>query len=162
MSDGSDDSAELITFHAASSTVAAHDAALPATCSLRILQPQNVTPALATQILPLLSAGFDDRPWSEEVGRSLVLTEDTLLRVLLVLESERHVGMTTLHVGRAEGEGLLHWMVVDEGSRRRGIAKLLAVETARQALSLGLPAITLQTETYRTAAIAMYRKLGFG
>lgn len=101
----------------------------------------------------------DDRPWnSPEVAIPMKMSVQPDL-FLVALDGETVVGTTI--AGFDGHRGWLHLVAVKPSHRRRGIATLLLREAERRLEALGCPKINLQVLAGNTAAVNLYKSLGF-
>lgn len=69
--------------------------------------------------------------------------------------------MAWREVDEGPDRGRLHWLAVDPGHRRKGIAKFLTATVLRHLQENGLDSIFLDTGYNLPVAMEMYRKFGF-
>jgi GNAT superfamily N-acetyltransferase len=76
---------------------------------------------------------------------------------------KRIVGSVTLAMreGAAESVPVVHWLLVDPRSRRRGIARLLMVHLEQAAWNAGWRGVQLETHANWSEAVAFYQSIGF-
>ncbi|MCP2278538.1 GNAT family N-acetyltransferase [Nocardia amikacinitolerans] len=74
---------------------------------------------------------------------------------------DRLVGFVSVHSTGDQEVAKLHWLAVDTGWRGQGIGNALVRAACGFAISHGYARMTLRTEDFRVAAIALYRGLGF-
>ncbi|KAB2910220.1 MAG: GNAT family acetyltransferase [Hyphomicrobiaceae bacterium] len=101
----------------------------------------------------------DDRPWnSPEIAIPMKMSVQPEL-FLVALEEGNVVGTTM--AGFDGHRGWLHLVAVKPSHRRRGIATRLLQEAERRLEALGCPKINLQVLAGNTAAVNLYKSLGF-
>jgi ribosomal protein S18 acetylase RimI-like enzyme len=108
--------------------------------------------------------GYPARP--SEVGARLArLQEDPSSSVLVVLHEGRVVGLAAtyvrLHLTRDGSTCRLTALVVDEGSRRRGVGRTLLARVAQDAEKRGCDRVEVTLRPQREAARALYLSVGF-
>jgi ribosomal protein S18 acetylase RimI-like enzyme len=133
----------------------------PQSIAMDRLGPDHIRPTFTLEALPLIAEAFSDRSWDDQSVSQRVLDPDTLRRLIVARDTERLVGLTTVHSTTKPTVARLHWLAVAESHRRLGIGRALVVAAAEEAGAAGFSEMTLKTESYRTAAIALYRRLGF-
>ena len=108
------------------------------------------------QIAALEAACFSD-PWSE---RSVDSELDNPLSLWLVCREGQHV---LGYVGSQTvlGESDMMNVAVAPDARRRGIAQMLIGALAEQLKRQGSHSLSLEVRPSNTAAVSLYRKLGF-
>lgn len=109
------------------------------------------------EVMELEHRAFE-HPWSAELLRR-ELTHDWSTILVAVDARQKIVGF------------VIFWVVVDEihilnvavapEERRKGVARLLLTELFERGRSRGLVVVTLEVRRSNTAAIALYRRLGF-
>lgn len=96
-------------------------------------------------------------PWSEASFLQMIRQEDA--RYYVAEEDGRLLGGCGLLM--AAGEGNITNVAVAEEARRRGVATGLLRHLFSEGKKEGLTAYTLEVRVGNTAAIGLYRKLGF-
>lgn len=102
-----------------------------------------------------LEAANQPRPWSEQVFREELATEN---RVYLVAVDEEVTGFGGVMV--VGDEAHVTNLFVDPGRRRRGIGRSLMVALAGAALEAGARHLTLEVRKTNHAARSLYAGLG--
>jgi len=98
---------------------------------------------------------------SPELLRSIV--ESQSVELWLAREGLKIVGMAELAIV-LKPEGIIAQVedvVVDEGQRGKGVGKMLTEKLIERARAQGASTITLSSRSDRTAANALYKKVGF-
>ncbi len=117
-------------------------------------------PALAS----LLSVAFDD-PWDEaRVGRELLDAEDVPVTWLLPSSTDGEVAATAserLLPQAYPGAGYVHYVAVAPADRGRGLGTMITAQCLAGFANRGLATAVLETDDFRTAAVASYLRLGF-
>ncbi|MCP2292823.1 GNAT family N-acetyltransferase [Nocardia amikacinitolerans] len=115
------------------------------------------------ELLPVLSSAFDDRRWDVAAISEGVLDPATCRMAICARSSadDRLVGFVSVHSTGDQEVAKLHWLAVDTGWRGQGIGNALVRAACGFAISHGYARMTLRTEDFRVAAIALYRGLGF-
>ncbi|MEU2254183.1 GNAT family N-acetyltransferase [Nocardia xishanensis] len=116
-----------------------------------------------SELLPVLSSAFDDRRWDVAAISDGVLDPATCRLAISARSSadDRLVGFVSVHSTGNPEVAKLHWLAVDTGWRGHGIGNALVRAACGCAISQGYTRMTLRTEDFRVAAIALYRGLGF-
>ncbi len=132
---------------------------IPAGYTLRLYQPGDES-AFFQVMAQVGWPGWDEerlRPWQER------LLPDGWF-VVVHLEDGRIVASAmALHDCGEFGEpgGEIGWVACVPEHRRRGLGSAVTVAALRRLLSEGFRYVHLYTEPWRTAALNMYRRLGF-
>ncbi len=101
----------------------------------------------------------NDRPWNApEIAIPMKMAVQREL-FLVALDAGEVVGTTM--AGFDGHRGWVHLVAVKPSHRRRGIATLLLREAEKRLEELGCPKINLQVLAGNTAAVNLYRSLGF-
>ena len=111
-----------------------------------------MTEAHVSAIAVLESLCFSD-PWSEHALREEL--DNPCARFLVATENDAVVGYLGCH--HIAGEGFIANVAVHPDHRRRGIARLLVQAAQAEDISR----LMLEVRASNTAAIALYRSLGF-
>lgn len=132
----------------------------PAGCTLRTYLPEDrdaLCRLLETGVFGTWDAERLDALFASDVDR---LTPE---RVHLAIAAGQPVGHCCLMVRQAPQGlvGKLGWVVVHPRWRGRGIGRWVCGAALRNAAEHGLDTVVLDTEDFRSDAIALYRKLGF-
>lgn len=138
------------------------DSVVPVNISMRSVAASQLGEVSSTGVLALLSGAFEDRPWDEDVIARSVLS--TTCRAVVTAHhgpDDRLVGFVSLHSTDAPEVGKVHWLAVADEWRGQGIGRALVTQVWQIARQSGFSRLMLHTERYRTAAITLYRALGF-
>ena len=101
-------------------------------------------------------------PWLESViVRDLVEGDTNVSYLGAFAPVDEDILMGYAVLGDEKGCGLLMNLVVLTEYRRRGIGAQLVVAVAECAFDMGFPELVLRVRYLNTAAIALYRSLGF-
>ena len=101
----------------------------------------------------------NDRPWNApDVAIPMKLS---VQRDLFLVALDQGVVVGTTMAGFDGHRGWAHLVAVKPSHRRRGIATLLLREAERRLEALGCPKINLQVLAGNTAAVNLYKSLGF-
>jgi ribosomal protein S18 acetylase RimI-like enzyme len=101
----------------------------------------------------------NDRPWNApEIAIPMKMSVQRDL-FLVALDGDMVVG--TAMAGFDGHRGWVHLVAVKPSHRRRGIATLLLCEAEKRLEVLGCPKINLQVLAGNTAAVGLYKSLGF-
>jgi ribosomal protein S18 acetylase RimI-like enzyme len=101
----------------------------------------------------------NDRPWNApEIAIPMKMSVQRDL-FLVALDGDMVVGTTM--AGFDGHRGWVHLVAVKPSHRRRGIATLLLCEAEKRLEALGCPKINLQVLAGNTAAVGLYKSLGF-
>lgn len=109
----------------------------------------------------ILRSGFPEHEWTDQQIAREVLSRSSLERLITAHGDGALVGFVTLHSTDLPGVCRLHWLAVDQRWRGRGIGSDLTYQACQAALDAGYDMMILDTEAYRTVALALYRKMGF-
>ena len=120
----------------------------------------TILPAHLDDLQPIMlveQSGFPvAEQWSERTWRGELLGEH---RTILIARAQRPVGVISINITGELAD--LHRLVVEPGSRRRGIGADLVragLEIVRQ---LGVREVILDVGYHNEPAIALYQQLGF-
>jgi GNAT superfamily N-acetyltransferase len=73
------------------------------------------------------------------------------------------IGAVTLAMrkGKAASVPVVHWLLVDPASRRRGVGRMLMSQLERAAWDVGWRELQLETHAGWSAAVAFYQSMGY-
>jgi ribosomal protein S18 acetylase RimI-like enzyme len=130
--------------------------------SIDVTRTPDIPTNFAQEALPILTIVFNDRRWDADTVREVVLTPSSCQLLITARTAEKLIGFATVHSTVHPNIGKLHWLAVVPEWQRKGIGTALTLTVCRIASTeLKHETITLKTETYRSVAISLYRKLGF-
>ena len=113
----------LVTLEASvDSIVSLADPRLPYEHSLEIIAPNAITPKLTSNISDLMSEGFEEIYWSRFLIESEVVYKECLYLFMIRDPAGQAVAMTTLHRSERNNTAKLHWLVVGEAVRQKGLS----------------------------------------
>jgi Ser/Thr protein kinase RdoA (MazF antagonist)/GNAT superfamily N-acetyltransferase len=127
----------------------------------RVVEYDPAIIAEVGELMPQLDPSFPSTPMTQDVFERRFTGPD---RALLIARTSRVVGTAVMHAMHEQAEaastGYLGGFVVDENARGTGVATALWHGGIEQyCRDQGLPAVALNTETDRAAAIQFYEKM---
>jgi len=130
--------------------------------SITVTSAPDIPTEFAQEAFPILALAFNDRQWNAAIAREAVLTSSSCQLLIAARTTEKLTGFVTVHSTIRPNRGKLHWLTVTPQWRRKRVGTVLTLAACSIASTeLKYETITLKTEKYRSAAISLYRKLGF-
>lgn len=128
--------------------------------AIEILKSSEITKAIQSQVSELYA---QLNPTENQSPLSSVLTENNNVVMAIYRENNEIYGIALLVTYKvlAGYRGLVEDVVVNTSHRGKGIGKKLMNKLVEQAKEIGLNEVLLFSGHHRTAAIAMYKSLGF-
>jgi len=128
--------------------------------TIEILKHSDITEAVQLQVAELYA---QLNPTENQSSLATVLTENNNVLMVVCKEENTICGIVLLVTYKvlAGYRGLVEDVVVDASHRGKGIGKKLMLKLMEQAKEIGLHEILLFSGHHRTAAIALYKSLGF-
>jgi ribosomal protein S18 acetylase RimI-like enzyme len=112
-----------------------------------------------SRILSVDRAAFDDFWRFDEVGLAEALTATPVSRFRVISEADTIVGYAIF--GRADDRGYLQRLAVEPGSQGQGIGSALVGDGLRWLQRRNAASVVVNTQESNTAALSLYKQLGF-
>lgn len=131
---------------------------LPAGYALRLYRDKDLLP-----LADLLRAAFDDETWTPEQVRAVLIDEASVKTTYIIEQDGQPVATASakLMPERYPGSGYLHWVGAAPAYHGQGLGRIVSLAVLHDFVRLGCRDAVLETQDYRLAAIATYKKLGF-